>query len=245
MTPETIDNKLVFTCKSANIKLINQDDKLYRIRFFNIDDLSSEEQENFLSDFVRYSKENKFEFITEENTETDSWLKKLNFQVYRTKLLYKKDLTENVQTNSKLNYKSIAEVSLPTFLKTFEEVVQDDEERGTQTEKEYFVSIQALAEEKYDEKNWDLVFEEEKPIGVLMPQVFPDAENEGTMFYLGLTKENRGKGYGKEIHVEGLNRLYKRGVTDYIGSTLKSNVSMNKVFEANKCELETTQNFYK
>lgn len=88
----------------------------------------------------------------------------------------------------------------------------------------------------FDPNRWYVAMKENCPLGIVLPQRFPDSPHEGTLMSLGLLPKARGKGYGKVLHAIGLEILANQGATDYIGSTDVQNIPMIKVFEKNQCE---------
>lgn len=245
MNIEQKDNKTFFKIKDSSIKILELEKGLYRIRIDNLESLTNDEKQNFISEFSDYCKKNEISLLTFQNTIENKYLADFGFQIYRTKTLFQKKLDQVESFDKKLTYKSIKEVSEIVFKNTFVKAVKDYEEKDGYSNEDYFDYLKELAEDKYNEENWKLVFKNDEPIGVILPQIFPDNEKEGTLYFIGLVEEHRNNGYGKEMHLVGLNNLYEKGATDYIGSTLNSNEAMTKVFQKNNCEVETIQNFFK
>lgn len=83
-----------------------------------------------------------------------------------------------------------------------------------------------------------LAYEDEKPIGVVMPHIEPGTHDEGRLFYFGLLPEERGKGKSKPLHQQALQVLKNDfGASFYIGSTSERNTPMLKTFEAAGCSV--------
>ncbi len=85
------------------------------------------------------------------------------------------------------------------------------------------------AGEEFDPEHWFAVSDGD-PLGVLLPQVYPDDPLEGTLFYLGVVPERRRQGLGSQLHRLGLEFLHERGAVRYVGSTDERNIAMLKVF---------------
>lgn len=85
--------------------------------------------------------------------------------------------------------------------------------------------------------NWVQVISAESVVGIVLPQLYWDAPVLGTLFYLGVAPEFRGRGLGRAFHLWGLHRLRQLGATTYVGSTEVGNTAMLRVFAANGCRL--------
>lgn len=245
MNIEKIDNKIFFTVKDSSIWILEQAKDLYRIKIENLDSLAQNEKQNFISAFSDYCKKNNVSLLTSVDNKENQHLIDFGFQIYRTKTLYQKQLEKIEIFDGKLNYKSIKEVTEDVFKRTFNETILDYEEKDGYSNEGFFDFLKQLAGDKYNENHWKLVLQNEEPIGVILPQIFPNNEKVGSLFFLGLVEKYRNKGLGKEIHIEGLNTLYENGATEYIGSTLNSNKAMESVFQKNNCRVLTIQNFFK
>ena len=81
--------------------------------------------------------------------------------------------------------------------------------------------------------------------GVLLPQIYPDIQTEGTLYYIGVAPERRGEGWGKRLHAHGLALLASRGATRYVGSTDLRNEPMVRVFRHNRCNDRGVQVMYR
>ncbi|GGF20531.1 N-acetyltransferase [Halobacillus andaensis] len=88
-------------------------------------------------------------------------------------------------------------------------------------------------------------FENEEPIGVMMPHIEQGTKEEGRLFYFGLLPKFRGSHKGRELHHLALTRLRNDfGATTYIGATSQNNEPMLKVFSANGCEVKEKKNAF-
>lgn len=169
-----------------------------------------------------------------------------NFKVYKRKFFYEKYLeNHNFSYIDIFEYKSIKEIGENNFLEIFREVTIDDLERPEINFKDDYYSMCEDAGDKFDPDFWKIVYYKNKEIGIIMPQIFPDKTEEGTIFYFGLIKEYRNKGFGKILHSKCLSLLKEKNVRRYVGSTLDINYSMNKVFINNNCNKTMTRFFYK
>lgn len=96
----------------------------------------------------------------------------------------------------------------------------------------------------YDPSSWYAVTDSLGDLGVVLPQVFADRPEEGTLFYIGIHPERRGQGFGRQLHRWGLAELVARGATRYVGSTDLRNAPMLAVFASNGVKRTRTQAHY-
>ena len=118
----------------------------------------------------------------------------------------------------------------------FEDAVDRDVDREFQELIDY-------AGRRFDPSWWKLASVGRDDVGVVLPQVFADRDNEGTLFYVGVRPAFRGRGYGRALHAAGLQFLERRGVTRYVGSTDERNAPMIAVCRTNGCVRTGTQLF--
>jgi len=165
------------------------------------------------------------------------WLQEGGLQTVRCKYLYEKQpLGTPVLPQTELIFCSLAELGEDRFLSYLIEAATDDPEASAATSPEQeYQELLAHAGEAFDPHAWGVVFLGEQAVGVLLPQVFFDKPSEGTLSYLGVMPDFRGKGYGALLHQWGLHLLAQQGVTRYIGSTGHKNIAMQRVFERNGC----------
>jgi GNAT superfamily N-acetyltransferase len=119
---------------------------------------------------------------------------------------------------------------------------EDDSSRDPRAE---FRELTSFAGAAFDPTWWRVAYLDRDPIGVVLPQTFSNRKNEGTLFYVAVLPEFRGRGFGRILHASGLAFLAERGVTRYIGSTDARNLPMISVFRANGCEQTGRQLFYR
>ena len=107
-----------------------------------------------------------------------------------------------------------------------------------------FYNTVKYAGEKYNPENWYVASINRKTIGLIMPQIFAGATDEGSLFYIGVLPGERNKGYGKILFSSGLEILKERGAKRYIGSTNTGNEPMLKLFEGSNCKNILLRDFY-
>lgn len=102
-----------------------------------------------------------------------------------------------------------------------------------------------FAGEMFDPSRWVLVSDEAGDVGMILPQQFAGEDDEGALFYLGVFRERRGAGWGRQLHAWGLRQLRDMGLGTYMGSTDEANAPMAKIFAANGCETKLIQTFFR
>jgi ribosomal protein S18 acetylase RimI-like enzyme len=72
-----------------------------------------------------------------------------------------------------------------------------------------------------------------EPVG--FSSLFQIGENKGSLGYICVLPEFRGRGYGDIIFAESLNRFRQKGFNEYLGSTNVKNFPMIEIFKRNGC----------
>ena len=120
----------------------------------------------------------------------------------------------------------------------FEDVTKRDPRRD-------FRDLIAYAGEKFDPTWWRAAFLDGRPIGVVLAQAVAGSDREGSLFYVGVVADYRGRGLGRTLHAGGLEFLARGGIVRYVGSTDSRNIPMLTIFAVNGCRQTGTQLFYK
>lgn len=131
--------------------------------------------------------------------------------------------------------RSLAEVGAEEFAQAMvRAAVGDPFDTSTpQSALEDLRELQDAAGPEYMPEEWVLVEDDEGPIGVVLPQLFPDHPAAGTVFYVGVVPARRGQGWGRALHRYGLTRLAALGASEYHGSTDAENAPMRAIFATN------------
>ncbi|SET18051.1 hypothetical protein SAMN05421676_103145 [Salinibacillus kushneri] len=83
-------------------------------------------------------------------------------------------------------------------------------------------------------------------LGICIPHIEMGTNDEGRLFYFGVTPEFRGQGTGVNIHKIALHLLKNHfSAKNYVGSTDTSNQPMIKIFEQNGCQLRDRKGIYR
>lgn len=175
-------------------------------------------------------------------TQYTSLLEEFSFQKQEIQYFYKRELTslEILEMKASLEIKSLEETTSDVFIKAWTEASAGSLNASTpfsslSVEKE-FEGMKSELGSDY-KKNCLVIFYENRPIGVTIPQIEQGTINEGRLFYFGIIPSFRNKGWGVYLHKLSLHLLQKMGATYYIGATGQNNIPMQRIFQANDCEL--------
>ncbi|MBU1626302.1 GNAT family N-acetyltransferase [bacterium] len=78
-----------------------------------------------------------------------------------------------------------------------------------------------------------IAFLDKEPVG--FSSLCLISKDKGTLGYICVLPESRGRGYGDIIFAESLNRFRQKGVKEYLGSTNVKNYPMIEIFKRNGC----------
>jgi ribosomal protein S18 acetylase RimI-like enzyme len=181
-------------------------------------------------------------------THINAALERAGFVVNKEKIFVQKNLQAfRAARDDPFVYRSLAEIGEDRFLEIMIRAAQGDpfEDVTARDPRSDFRDLVDYAGTRFDPTWWRVAYLDRDPVGVVLPQVFSDRTNEGTLFYVGVLPEFRGRGFGRMLHASGLAFLAGRGITRYIGSTDARNFPMIAVFRANGCEQTGRQLFYR
>lgn len=229
------------------LKLIDPLFNIYVItKFKPISDVEVEKA--VVEKLFNFSNTNKLQILSddkEKNIDLNSFLNKIGFKIQKKKLFYEKFLiNHSFNYEDIFEYKSIRDIGEDKFITVFDEATKGDKERDEITGFTYYQAIKEDANKTFSPDRWKVVILKDNIIGMIMPQVFWDIPEEGSVFHIGVLPKYRNKGYGKMLHSKCLELLKNEGVKRYVGSTLEENIAMNKVFEKNDCIKKMTRFFY-
>lgn len=175
-------------------------------------------------------------------------LEAAGFVVGREKVFVERDISGYASPyEDPCEYRSLVEVGEERFIEIMSEAATGDpfenpEERDPRRD---FRSLMDYAGDRFDPTWWKVAFLGARPVGVILPQAFPGSETDGSLFYVGVVPDHRGRGLGRMLHATGLESLARKGITRYVGSTDSRNLPMLAIFAANGCAQSGTQLFYK
>ena len=149
--------------------------------------------------------------------------------------------------HSALSFRSLAELGAGPFVKTLARIYQDDRCRDARPDDPEgdFQGMIEYAGPAFNAATWKLALLEEDIVGLILPQAYHDRLDRGTLFYMGIVPEFRGRNWAKILHADGLEFLASAGATTYIGSTDIINLAMLRVFAENGCEQTGVRRLYR
>lgn len=163
-----------------------------------------------------------------------------NFKMYVEKQYIEKEIINYQSPYEKIfDFKSLKDTGKESFLSIYAGLFLENKSRdfAGKTPEQDFSELVEYAGEEFNAEFWEIVYYQQRPVGVVMPQIYPDSNGkEGGLFNWGFLPTYRGKGWGKVLHSYALERLSQMGVTMYIDSTDIENEAMLKVFEKNQCK---------
>lgn len=175
-------------------------------------------------------------------------LERAGFVVNKEKVFVERNLDDfEARHEDPFVYRSLAEIGEDRFLEVMTEAATGDpfEDVSSRDPRTDFRDLINYAGASFDPTWWRVAYLERDPIGVVLPQVYSDRTNEGTLFYVGVLPEFRGRGFGRVLHASGLAFLAAKGIRRYVGSTDARNLPMIAVFRANGCGQTGRQLFYR
>jgi RimJ/RimL family protein N-acetyltransferase len=175
-------------------------------------------------------------------------LERAGFVVGKEKAFVERDLAGfRSPLGPDLVYRSLTELGEGRFIEIMTLASTGDpfEDAAARDPIREFRELVAYAGSRFDPTWWRVAFLEGEPVGVVLPQVFEASEDEGSLFYIGVVPEHRGRGLGRALHAAGLEFLARKGVSRYVGSTDTRNHPMLAIFLSNGCRRTGTQLFYK
>jgi ribosomal protein S18 acetylase RimI-like enzyme len=196
--------------------------------------------EALLAYVKRFGRLQALSWARDDNRSWRNLLKESGFVEKEDKSYYRRKIAHFVSPfENRFQLVSLQEIGESSFLEIYNETYSGNLNRNFNNdfpESDFRSNIES-AGNLFDPCSWYVVLEKSSPVGILLPQRFPDSTHDGTLMCVGLLPFARGRGYGKILHAKGMEILASQGATDYIGSTDVQNLPMKKVFEKNGCEL--------
>lgn len=175
-----------------------------------------------------------------EKPEDDAWhmlLLNEGFSAYIEKCYFRRDIDNyRFLYRDPFTYRSLAGVGEEEFLRQFVRIYPGHRNRNFADDPSAeFFEFKVGAGRTFDPRRWQIALLDGAPAGIVIPKVFDDLPEEGTIHTFGVFPEFRGRGFGKILHAKGLKDLADAGAVRYVGSTDRNNLPMVAVFRANDC----------
>ncbi len=170
--------------------------------------------------------------MLENQPEAAVYLLNNGFTKHNTTVFYRNSLKSLRSVSSSYTWKTVSVIGEPLFMKVWEQSMNDSPNgRSTLTMDDHMESVKQELGKGY-ESSCLTVFEESRPIGIVMPHIEPGTEKEGRIFYFGLVPEERARGKGTLLFFDALRRLkHDFGASSHVGSTSIHNKAMLRLFE--------------
>ena len=186
-----------------------------------------------------------------EDAAFDAMLRISGFRVTCEKAFVERNLSDfdftAIGAPDAFSYKTFAQAGRETFVETLAGILEQNVNRDMnlkdpETELDECVAHAGTA---FNPATWKLALLDGKIAGLVLPQLFHDAPEEGSIFNIGLLPAYRGRGLGRLLHARGLDDLKRLGATRYVGSTDIVNVPMRRIFAANGCREKGVRRIYR
>jgi ribosomal protein S18 acetylase RimI-like enzyme len=183
-----------------------------------------------------------------EDSGLDTSLKRSGFHEFIRKKLFERFLGDYVNPyQDPFDYSSFSEAGRAAFIEAIRRINENTLNRdinplGADAELSDLVEHAGAA---FDETMWKLAFHEGRLAGLVFPQIYPDARDQGSIFNIGLVPECRSRGWGKILHARGIEEIQMAGASRYIGSTDANNTPMLRIFGINGCSEIGIQRIYR
>lgn len=171
------------------------------------------------------------------NTDYLDLLGTFDFWQQETQYFYKRELTSfnEYRGGESIEIKSFEQITADLFIEAWQKTRKGTlNASSTLSVEKEFIGMKSELGLDYA-KSCLTAFIDNKLIGITMPHIERGTVDEGRLFYFGLLPEYRGKGWGSTLHK--LSLLKKMGAAYYIGATGYKNIPMQRIFQANGCQI--------
>lgn len=172
----------------------------------------------------------------ESNKEYEEILKRLGHTISFGKNYYKREISNfKSPYEDFFEYKSLLKLDRKVIIEILDDFRKADpsENKNISIEEAFADTIANIDSSIGSE--WIAAYLNNNVVGIILPNIYPDDPEAGTLTHFGVCSQFRGKGYAKILHAKGLEVLSKLNAKTYLGSTHVDNYPMKKVFENNQC----------
>jgi RimJ/RimL family protein N-acetyltransferase len=183
-----------------------------------------------------------------EDAAFDALLRDNGFQLFIEKVFVRRSLIGFSRTTlDPFVYRSLSDIGRDPFLDVMSQVNTGNLNRdiGHDPPDIELDDLIGHAGAAFDARCWKVAYAGNEPAGLVLPQIYPDSPDEGSIFHFGLIPAFRGRGYGRILHETGLAALQQAGAEKYVGSTDVMNIPMVRVFAANGCATVGIRRLYR
>jgi ribosomal protein S18 acetylase RimI-like enzyme len=141
-----------------------------------------------------------------------------------------------VEVPERLNFRSVAQAGEPAFVEAIRRVtigVMDREIQAMGGEEAAQQLFEILKEDNIFKEEWaQLGYDSQgKLVGLVAPVGMPDAKGEGSIGYIGVTSEQRGRGYIHDLLAKGMSVLLTAGFKTVYAETDNENAAVRHALE--------------
>jgi ribosomal protein S18 acetylase RimI-like enzyme len=164
-------------------------------------------------------------------------LRDVGYTVYIEKAFVERDVTGyRSPYDDPFEYVTFAEAGRDAFVETLSSIYVGNPNRDAVEPGSDFDAMVEYAGAAFAPNAWKLAYYEGTVAGLVLPQLYPEEPDEGSLFYFGVVPALRGRGHGKVLHARGLEDLARAGAIRYFGSTDVLNEPVLRIFEAHGCK---------
>lgn len=239
---------VLFTAK--NIKMLDGSPNYFAIE--DIGDAAGEDFEILLRETMDYASQQGIPSVSitlnqeqASNERFNGLLKHAGFHKHDIQYFYQRRLDSLEERKPDFDVHPIEKVGQDCFLNAWARAAEGSLNAGSSISIEKRFEGMATELGPGYQKSCLTVYKSGVPIGVTLPHIEPGTNDEGRLFYFGLTPEYRGKGLATSVHRYSLQYLKELGAAYYIGATGQKNVPMQQVFQKNGCRNFDTKITYR
>jgi len=144
---------------------------------------------------------------------------------------------DRLPPTSGFRLRPLAAVGAETFARCFARALAGTPNRYAPPPAQAWRQAVEATDATFAAEAWALVHQGDRPVGVLMPRWRPIQPERGSMAFVGLFPEARGRGLGPRLHALGLLALARRRARRYRDHTDIENHGMARAFAINGCEV--------
>ena len=217
------------------------DFKIWGMKLVNLQNNVEELGSKLLSDSIKEMKKNKFKTIeyhlysvADSFEEYKNIFLKSGFEKTQEKKSFLLDKIVLIDTSTRLSYKTLNEIGEDEFINAIERVTVDTLDKDDRSSINEYGSKQAaityfnmLKDMDFNKEWWRVAYNSSNEfVGLVVPQMF--RADLGCINYIGVSPDQRGKGYIDDLLLEGSRILHKNKITKIIADIDEGNFPIEK-----------------